>query len=390
MKFNNLNTDFCIENQIYRHSKKNNTIYLIVIIAFIVVVVLLPFIKVDIVIQSNGNIRPIAEKVELKSSITEMVDYVPLHEGLKVKEGDTILTFNTAAIDSKIRYQQEIEQDYQNQVSDLLRFVRNSLSSQCSSPKREQEKQLFERQKDEIKLRITAADKKLSRNKQLYQSGAIAEDEYENYVQEKEKSSKELKTLIDNRLSLWKSDLNTLQNSLNETRSTLNQLYRERKMYIIQAPVNGTLDQFSGIYKGAYLMSGQTLASISPDSTLLIESYVQPKDIGFLHQGMPVNIQVASFNYNQWGMLKGYITDISSDFIISDNNAFYKVKCRVYKNYLQLKTGQRGYLKKGMSVQTRFMITRKSLFQLLYQKFDEWINPAIRTNDTSSKQQASL
>ena len=40
------------------------------------------------------------------------------------------------------------------------------------------------------------------------------------------------------------------------------------------------------------------------------------------------------------------------------------------------KTGMKGYLKKGMVANVRFMITKRSLFDILYQNIDEWINPA--------------
>lgn len=46
------------------------------------------------------------------------------------------------------------------------------------------------------------------------------------------------------------------------------------------------------------------------------------------------------------------------------------------KDYLTLKNGIKGKLKKGMSVVAHFRITRRSLFDLLYQKIDDWINPA--------------
>lgn len=39
------------------------------------------------------------------------------------------------------------------------------------------------------------------------------------------------------------------------------------------------------------------------------------------------------------------------------------------------KTGMEGYLKKGMVANVRFMITKRSLFDILYQNIDEWINP---------------
>ncbi|MDD4922573.1 MAG: HlyD family efflux transporter periplasmic adaptor subunit [Bacteroidales bacterium] len=325
--------------------------------------------------------RPITEKVEIKSAITEMVESVFVQEGDQIHIGDTLLTFNTASIDARIHYQLEIEMDKQNQIKDLNHFTKGDKQhDHYYSAKRQQEMILFERQKDEILLRMDNANKKLNRNRLLYQSGVIAEDEYENFLQEKELTIKELKTLTENRLSVWRSDLNELLNSVEEAKGTLRQLYRERRMYTIQTPVNGTLDQFSGIYPSAFLLNGQTIAIISPDSTLVIENYVLPKDIGFLHKGMPVNIQVESFNYNQWGLLRGKITDISSDFMLSDKTAYYKIKCHVDQNYLEMKNGQRGYLKKGMAIQTRFLITKKTLLQLLYQKFDEWANPALRSN----------
>ena len=46
------------------------------------------------------------------------------------------------------------------------------------------------------------------------------------------------------------------------------------------------------------------------------------------------------------------------------------------RDYLQLKNGRTDKLKKGMTVNAHFMITRRSLFDLLYQKMDDWVNPA--------------
>ena len=36
-----------------------------------------------------------------------------------------------------------------------------------------------------------------------------------------------------------------------------------------------------------------------------MEIYVTPRNIGFMSLGMPVNVQVESFNYNEWGTLPG-------------------------------------------------------------------------------------
>jgi HlyD family secretion protein len=158
----------------------------------------------------------------------------------------------------------------------------------------------------------------------------------------------------------------------------LNQGLKEKDLYVIISPVNGTLDQFSGIYAGSVIQAGSLLAVISPDSLLYAEVYVSPRNIGYIHKDMPVHLQIASFNYNEWGTIDGRVTDISSDFITdpTGQNTFYRVKCGMEKNYLVRKNGVKGVLKKGMSVSAHFMITRRSLFDLLYQKMDDWINPA--------------
>ena len=49
------------------------------------------------------------------------------------------------------------------------------------------------------------------------------------------------------------------------------------------------------------------------------------------------------------------------------------------KDYLILKNGYKGFIKKGMVATVHFMLTKQSLFHLLYQKMDNWINPSQYT-----------
>ncbi|GHT22645.1 hypothetical protein AGMMS4957_13110 [Bacteroidia bacterium] len=44
---------------------------------------------------------------------------------------------------------------------------------------------------------------------------------------------------------------------------------------------------------------------------------------------------------------------------------------------LQLKNGYKGNLKKGMTLTGRFYLTDRSLWQLLFDKVDNWVNPKI-------------
>jgi HlyD family secretion protein len=125
------------------------------------------------------------------------------------------------------------------------------------------------------------------------------------------------------------------------------------------------------------VQAGETLLVISPDSNLLAECYVSPKDIGLLKVGMPVNFQVDAFNYNEWGLLPGEITDIANDFTLMNEQPVFKVKCQLLKKSLALRNGYAANLKKGMTLRGRFVVTQRTLFQLLYDTIDDWVNPKV-------------
>lgn len=372
-----------IETYIYQHTTKSQVIYWVVLLAITATLVALPFIYVDISVQGSGVVRPIAEKAEITSSVTEIVDSVFVREGEQVKKGDVILRFKTANSDYKISYQISRLNDCSAQLMDLAYLAKGEKPNTFSSPVRQQEYIYFIRKKQELETALAQAEKEYMRNKTLFEKKVISEEEYDGYYFKLQNQRNELASLMQSQLSTWQADKNTYQNTYNEMNSSLKQEVKDKNLYIVRSPVAGTVDQFSGVYRGSSIQAGQTLAVISPDSTLCLEVYVTPRNIGFMSVGMPVKMQVESFNYNEWGTIPGKVKEISSDFLTdSQGNSFYKVKCEIERDYLQLKNGRVGKLKKGMTVSAHFMVSRRSLFDLLYQKMDDWVNPRQYENET--------
>ena len=366
-----------VDTYLSKFPSTSGKIYLFVIGFVAIAIGVLPFIHVDISVQDAGIIRPITEKTEIRSGITEWVDSVYVKEGQMLNHGDTILTFLPTNPDFQIEYQQKRLADMQDHLSDLKFLANGSKPNFFRSASRRQEYFLFIQRQQEQKTNVAKSMRDLERNKTLYKEGVISRVEYENYYHEYDKNRNALATLQNSQISQWQNDLNTYNNSLEEMTNALNQQRKERNRYVIVSPVNGTLDQFSGIYAGSMIQTGNLLAVISPDSTLFAEIYVSPRNIGYIHKDMPVIIQISSFNYNEWGSISGKVVDISSDFLSDQTmtKAYYKVKCNMERNYLMRKNGVKGLLKKGMSVSAHFIITRRSLFDLLYQKMDDWVNP---------------
>lgn len=373
----------CIETYIYKHTTKSQKIYWVVLLAVTIALVSLPFIYVDISVQGNGVVRPVTEKTEIKASITELVDSIYVREGDQVNKGDILLRFRTNNPDSKINYQSNRLTDFNSHLADLASLAKGIRPATFHSPVRQQEYTYFMKRKKELETSVAQTEKEYNRNKTLFDKKVISEEEYDKYHNQYQNQQNELASLTESQLSTWQADLNSYRNSHNEMSSTLNQEVKEKDRYIVRSPVSGTIDQFSGIYRGSSLQAGQSLAVISPDSTLCMEVYVTPRNIGFMSIGMPVNVQVESFNYNEWGTIPGKVKEISSDFLTDNQgNSFYKVKCQMERDYLTLKSGRKGQLKKGMTVSAHFMVTRRSLFDLLYQKMDDWANPVQYENKT--------
>lgn len=110
---------------------------------------------------------------------------------------------------------------------------------------------------------------------------------------------------------------------------------------------------------------------------MIVECYVTPQDIGFFREDMHVNFQLDAFNYNQWGMASGKVYEISGDIINVNNQAVFKVRCSLETTHLKLKNGYKGELTKGMSLTGRFILTQRTISQLIFDKVDDWLNPKL-------------
>lgn len=367
----------CLESYIYKHTTKSQIIYVTVLLSMTACLVALPLIHVDVTVQNAGMVRPVNERTEIKTSVSELVDSVYVREGARLKQGDTILRLRTDNLMARQLLLEQKLEDMSQQLSDLGLLAQGNTPDHFASGVRMQENAYYMKRKNELETLLEKARSEYTRNKRLFDNEVISQDEYEQYMYALRKTENEYSSLINNQLSIWQTDKNSLTMNRSELQSSLDQLQKEHEMYYVTSPVNGTLEQFSGIYKGNSISAGQSLGVVSPDSTLYAEVFVSPRNIGYLYEGMPVNVQVESFNYNEWGTIDGTVREISSDFYFDSNtqSSYYKVKCKLNRDYLILKNGRKGYIKKGMTVYAHFILTRRSLFDLLYQKVDLWLNP---------------
>ena len=328
-----------IETYIYQHTTKSQVIYWVVLATIVLAFVLLPFVYVDISILSNGVVRPAIEKTDIKASISGIINDVYVYEGQKVKKGDILLRFRASSSHEKIAYQDNRLKDFEDHISDLKTLSLGGKPSVFRSPTRLQDYQLYVSKKQELQVAIEQAKREYNREKILFDKFLVSEEEYEKYLFTYQSKKEELSSLIESQLSTWQTELNNYKNQFKEMQSAQNQEKAEVKnMYELRSPVDGTIEQFSGIYRGRSVQTGQSICGISPDSTIYVEAYVSPNDIGYISVGMPVKVQITSFNYNEWGTVMGSVIYVSSDYMSDEKgNTYFKVKCKLQQKFLVMK-----------------------------------------------------
>jgi len=369
--------DDTLEVHQFKHTNKSKIIYSIILLALIVAFISLPFINVTIYNTSQGLIRPDKERIILQSSNSGKVIFHQLKNNLQVNKGDTLLLINNLAITQKINTTAILLSEIKNFIEDLkLLSSQERIANKLQSLKYKQEFNFYQQKLSELNTRFQKIKEDYNRSQKLFDKGVIAKVELNNSKLEYDLSINAIYQYKKQRHSSWQAELVNQQNQLKELENNQVQLEETNNLSIIKAPISGTLLNVKGIEKGSFIQNGIQLAEISPKSDLIIECYINPIDIGLLKKENKVNFQVSAFNYNQWGFASGKIEEIGNDVQMINNTPMFKVLCSLDQNFLQLKNGFKGHLKKGMFVNARFEIIERSLFDLLYDKIDDWLNPS--------------
>ena len=369
------------ESNFAKHTVRSKLIYSTIVLFVILAISSLPFIKIDVGVRGQGMIRPVTEVMQIVSPVSGTVIRMQGSENALIKKGDVIVTLDDTDITDRLHFIQNRQEELRAYLTDIdfLKENNSNLLSIESDLRTERYRRDFMEYKQELLNSREAIDQKkrsFERERTLYGQGAsslLAFEESE-YLYQQQKSNHKL--LIEQKQNTLSLEAASFQNEIDELASEQSQLENKLKLYAIHSPVTGTLQNLNSLSANSFIYSNQVIAEISPDTTVIAEVYIPPNDIGLLRVGLPVNIQIDAFDHNQWGTISGTIDNISSDMMLIENTPVFKVRCMLDRSFLELSNGFKGEVKKGMTLQARFVINRRSLFQLLYDNVDDWLNPS--------------
>jgi HlyD family secretion protein len=135
----------------------------------------------------------------------------------------------------------------------------------------------------------------------------------------------------------------------------------------LRAPASGTVfDLKAGLGYVANPNAGEVVLKIVPDEMLVVKVFIGNQDIGFVKEGMAVDVRIDSFPFTEFGDVKGKLISIGSDALPPDqNNPTYRfpAKVQLEKQFLET-NGRRINLQSGMSLTANIKIRDRTVMSL--------------------------
>lgn len=227
-----------------------------------------------------------------------------------------------------------------------------------------------------LKASKSFLDHEISITQPLAQQGLVSNVE----VLRMQRQSADLGAQILDRKNRYLTDAN---NELVKTEAELAQARENMAMRadpvdrsFIQAPLRGIVKNIKINTVGGVVNAGQDILEIVPlDDKLLVEAYIRPQDVAFLHPGLPAVVKISAYDYSIYGGLEGVVTLISPDTLSNDkrnselklnqNEVYYRILVKTDANSLVDKQGKKLPIIPGMVTTVDVKTGEKTVFQYL-------------------------
>ncbi len=376
--------DSTLESYLGRVSSRSKVIYWMIIGFVAIGLAILPLVHVDISVQARGFFQSEIEKQFIYSPFQGKVIFTSVKNGREVNKNDTLFIIDTETIKAQKEAVMNKTLDNNSAICDLEKLVLiESLNPRYGIADFYTKRYYTEfiNMKRALAIQFQRYQKSKmehERNVVLHDQNLIPDIEFENSLFAYKTDNESLSQILISCKSAWQADLMQRRNDAITMQADLKRFTEELNNRVVLATVSGEIIQSIDIQNGTFLSTNQKIAAISPKGRLVATCYLKPDDIGFIHSGQKVRLQVDAFNYNEWGFLNAEIIDISDDMIVEDGSAaYFRIRCMPEKTSLSLRNGIEAEIKKGMSFNSRIFVTRRSLFNLIIDRSDKWLNPYL-------------
>ena len=92
------------------------------------------------------------------------------------------------------------------------------------------------------------------------------------------------------------------------------------KRTVIRSPMKGVIKNVQVTTLGAVIPAGLNILEIVPlHEDMLVEAYVKPSEVAFLHLNQPALVKLSAYDFNKYGGFDGYLEHLSPDTMRDEN-----------------------------------------------------------------------
>lgn len=153
---------------------------------------------------------------------------------------------------------------------------------------------------------------------------------------------------------------------------------RSTKM-VLRAPVDGTVQELAVHTVGGVVTPAERLMSIVPtDGTILVEAWLENKDIGFVHEGQPVTLKIHAFPFIRYGTLSGHVQTVSRNAVSDEERGLlYRLAVALPEDAMS-SIGNRLALQTGMGVVAEVKTGQRRVLEFLLDPIAKTMDEGLR------------
>ncbi|MDJ0704176.1 MAG: HlyD family type I secretion periplasmic adaptor subunit [Leptolyngbyaceae cyanobacterium MO_188.B28] len=153
---------------------------------------------------------------------------------------------------------------------------------------------------------------------------------------------------------------------IDETNNLLDIANVELERRHLRAPVTGVLLSLEVDHVGEVVEPGETIAEIAPlDAPLVLAAKLPNQEAGFIEAGMPVQVKMDAYPYQDFGVVSGRVTAISPDAEIDERlGKVYEVEIALERDHVAT-PDQLIHFKPGQTASADIIIRHRRIADVL-------------------------
>jgi len=218
----------------------------------------------------------------------------------------------------------------------------------------------------ETQDKVTSLEKDIAAQAQEIRQAQEAYEAARNQVQH----------LASERQSEILTQINKRKEELTNVAGQLEQARKQEEEETIKAPFAGTIYKIKAT-KGP-VQSGEELLSILPEGEdMLLEVKVLNRDIGFIRQGMKTKVKMATFPFQEFGVIEGEVVQVSPNSITDKElGLVFPTRIKLNKHSINVR-GQEVAFTPGMAANGEIVTRKKSILTFITEPVTRRFNEAF-------------